>query len=85
MAAATTLTAIAHGSALLPCSVWSSTRSVSSTCRSGHPAVALQSCGKGYGTGNVAVDALRDVDVEVWPGEFVVILGANDRSEPTAS
>lgn len=43
--------------------------------RSGHPAVALRSCGKRYGIGDVAVEALREVDLEVWPGDFVVIFG----------
>jgi putative ABC transport system ATP-binding protein len=51
--------------------------------RSGHPAVALRSCGKRYGTGAVAVDALRDVDLEVWPGELVVILGPSGSGKTT--
>jgi putative ABC transport system ATP-binding protein len=51
--------------------------------RSGHPAVALRSCGKRYGTGDVAIDALREVDLEVWPGEFVVILGPSGSGKTT--
>ncbi len=43
--------------------------------RSGAPAVALVSCAKRYGSGEVAVDALRGATLHVAPGEFVVILG----------
>jgi putative ABC transport system ATP-binding protein len=51
--------------------------------RSGHPAVAVRSCGKRYGTGGITVDALCDVDLEVWPGEFVVILGPSGSGKTT--
>jgi putative ABC transport system ATP-binding protein len=51
--------------------------------RSGQPAVALHDCAKRYGTGAVAVDALREVDLEVWPGEFVVILGPSGSGKTT--
>jgi putative ABC transport system ATP-binding protein len=51
--------------------------------RSGHPAVGLRGCSKRYGVGAVAVDALREVDFEVWPGEFVVILGPSGSGKTT--
>ncbi len=51
--------------------------------RSGLPAVALHGCRKRYGTAAVAVDALRDVELEVWPGEFVVILGPSGSGKTT--
>lgn len=51
--------------------------------RSGHPAVALQSCVKRYGTGPNAVDALKSVDFVVWPGQFVVILGPSGSGKTT--
>jgi len=51
--------------------------------RSGYPAVALQSCVKRYGAGPTAVFALKDVDLEVWPGQFVVILGPSGSGKTT--
>jgi putative ABC transport system ATP-binding protein len=51
--------------------------------RSGAPAVAVSGCTKRYGAGAVAVDALREVDLEVSPGEFVVILGPSGSGKTT--
>jgi putative ABC transport system ATP-binding protein len=51
--------------------------------RSGQPAVSLRGCGKRYRSGAIAVDAVRDVDLVVWPGEFVVILGPSGSGKTT--
>jgi putative ABC transport system ATP-binding protein len=51
--------------------------------RSGHPAVALEELTKTYGSGAVAVAALRSVGLTVWPGEFVVFLGPSGSGKTT--
>ena len=51
--------------------------------RSGFPAVSLRAVGKRYGEGPAAVDALAGVDLEVWPGEFVVLLGPSGSGKTT--
>ncbi|HYL52752.1 MAG TPA: ABC transporter ATP-binding protein [Acidimicrobiia bacterium] len=51
--------------------------------KSGEPAVALVGCTKRYGTGAVAVDALRSATLEVAPSEFVVILGPSGSGKTT--
>lgn len=51
--------------------------------KSGHPAVRLEQVGRVYGSGPTAVAALKDVDLEVWPGEFVVLLGPSGSGKTT--
>ena len=51
--------------------------------RSGTPAVALRGCAKRYGSGDTSVHALREVDLVVWPGEFLVILGPSGSGKTT--
>lgn len=50
---------------------------------SGFPALSLSGVGKTYGSGPASVDALRDVDLEVWPGELVVLLGPSGSGKTT--
>lgn len=50
---------------------------------SGHPAVRLENVSKVYGTGPSAVNALRAADLEIWPGEFVVLLGPSGSGKTT--
>jgi putative ABC transport system ATP-binding protein len=44
-------------------------------------ALQLDRVVKTYGSGQVAVHALRGVDLEVGAGEFVVVLGPADRQD----
>lgn len=50
---------------------------------SGHPAVRLERVGRTYGSGPAAVEALKGVDLEIWPGEFVVLLGPSGSGKTT--
>jgi len=47
------------------------------------PAIALRGVEKTYGEGEVAVRALRGVDLEVQPEEFVVLLGPSGSGKTT--
>ena len=43
----------------------------------------LVDVGKTYGSGDAMVHALRDTNLEIWPGEFVVLLGPSGSGKTT--
>jgi putative ABC transport system ATP-binding protein len=47
------------------------------------PTIALQHVSKSYGSGSVAVHALRDVSLAIEPGDFVAIMGASGSGKST--
>jgi NitT/TauT family transport system ATP-binding protein len=51
--------------------------------RTGPPALTLRGVGKVFGHGAGAVTALRDIDLNVRPGEFVCLLGASGCGKST--
>jgi NitT/TauT family transport system ATP-binding protein len=51
--------------------------------RTGGPALTLRGVGKTFGAGANAVTALRNIDLQVEPGEFVCLLGASGCGKST--
>jgi putative ABC transport system ATP-binding protein len=47
------------------------------------PAIRLEQVEKTYGSGEVAVHALKGIDLEVRPGQFVVVLGPSGSGKTT--
>jgi len=47
------------------------------------PAIRLSGLRKRYGTGDAAVDALKGVDMTVWPGEVVGLIGPSGSGKST--
>jgi len=47
------------------------------------PVLRIRSVGKTYGSGETAVHALRDIDLDVRSGEFLVLLGASGSGKST--
>ncbi len=47
------------------------------------PVFSARGLSKTYGTGGAAVQALRGVDLEIWPGEFIVMLGPSGSGKST--
>jgi len=51
--------------------------------RRGEPTIVLEGVTKTYGSGEVAVHALRGVELRIWPEEFVVLLGPSGSGKTT--
>ena len=48
-----------------------------------HPAILVEGLSKRYGSGATAVDALKGVDMAVWPGEVVGLIGPSGSGKTT--
>ncbi|WP_028938685.1 ABC transporter ATP-binding protein [Pseudonocardia spinosispora] len=59
------------------------TATIEQPLTSGTSSVQLTGIGKTFGTGPTAVTALRDIDLDVRPGEFVCLLGASGCGKST--
>jgi putative ABC transport system ATP-binding protein len=49
----------------------------------GEPAIHLENLKKRYGEGDTAVDALKGVDMTIWPGEVVGLVGPSGSGKST--